>query len=708
MTEIETMQRLVEAWGDWVDPKSYLNDTSGFGYSGISGRVSVASDRQDGDNPPFWQSEQEHAEIRGICRFLAQADEVGVGAIRTLTDYVVGWGSAENWKGRDPRIVGAARRVWENVCDAEGLRGQWEREFFSRRIRDGERCAWVHEDSGEILVDLIEPEFITQPGDARTIEDYYGLDSMDWKYGVATTLSRPSRWHGLYASFFGSATDWEWLPKRSVVWTRANVDAGIKRGVSDLYPVFPRMDQGSKLLTNLLKGGAIQSAIAYIREHAPGTTASGIASVRQIDSTATVPTPSGGKTVRVQKFQPGTVLDVSSGMKYTAGPVGAGAASAMLELVQAAMRIVGTRWAMPEYLISGDASNGNYASTLVAEAPFTKNAEAMQAIECHDRRELIWKVLDAACRLGRFKSHGITDVAQLRAEVDVDVTLPPVAVRNRIEDAQVAEIEKRNGVLSARTWAEDAGRDYVEEVKRGAADQAATMQQLPALSQPDTIDTASTADGEMLKPAETALNGAQVQAAVTIVQSVAAGTLPRDAGLGQLQIMFNLSQQEAEKIMGSVGRGFEPAKLPALAVSEAESGPKKYDHIDFTPPEGVRNEAAKGLEWRKEHGRGGTAVGVARARDLSNGTSISPETAKRMYSYFARHEVDKEGEGWSPKQDGFPSAGRIAWALWGGDAGEAWASKLVRQMAAADDDVSEETQLESLSEALAKCWRKYP
>jgi HK97 family phage prohead protease len=112
----------------------------------------------------------------------------------------------------------------------------------------------------------------------------------------------------------------------------------------------------------------------------------------------------------------------------------------------------------------------------------------------------------------------------------------------------------------------------------------------------------------------------------------------------------------------------------------------KYDHIDFTPPAGVRDEAAKGLAWRDEFNRGGTAVGVARARDLSNGTNISPDTAKRMASYFARHEVDKQGEGWSQGENGFPSAGRIAWALWGGDPGQAWASKLTRQIDAADEE----------------------
>jgi HK97 family phage prohead protease len=110
----------------------------------------------------------------------------------------------------------------------------------------------------------------------------------------------------------------------------------------------------------------------------------------------------------------------------------------------------------------------------------------------------------------------------------------------------------------------------------------------------------------------------------------------------------------------------------------------RYDHIDFTPPAGVREEAQKGLDWRSEYGRGGTAVGVARARDLSNGVNVSPETARRMKAFFDRHQKNEQAEGWSPGEPGFPSNGRIAHALWGGDAGYAWSRKLVEQMNAAD------------------------
>ena len=112
---------------------------------------------------------------------------------------------------------------------------------------------------------------------------------------------------------------------------------------------------------------------------------------------------------------------------------------------------------------------------------------------------------------------------------------------------------------------------------------------------------------------------------------------------------------------------------------------KKYEDIDFTPPADVQEEAQRGLDWRAEHGRGGTEVGVARARDLSNGVSVSPETIRRMVNYFTRHEVDKEAEGFERGEDGYPSAGRIAWALWGGDAGQRWANSIRDRMDAEDE-----------------------
>jgi HK97 family phage prohead protease len=134
------------------------------------------------------------------------------------------------------------------------------------------------------------------------------------------------------------------------------------------------------------------------------------------------------------------------------------------------------------------------------------------------------------------------------------------------------------------------------------------------------------------------------------------------------------------------------AQLVALNIAESEG--RAYESIDFRPPAGVAEEAQRGLDWRREYGRGGTEIGIARARDLAGRRNVSPETARRMKAYFDRHQVDKEGEGWSPSQDGYPSNGRIAWALWGGDAGRSWANQLVRRMNAEDEDRSYSMDIE--------------
>jgi len=97
----------------------------------------------------------------------------------------------------------------------------------------------------------------------------------------------------------------------------------------------------------------------------------------------------------------------------------------------------------------------------------------------------------------------------------------------------------------------------------------------------------------------------------------------------------------------------------------------------YTIPKAAQAEAKKALEWRKEHKRGGTPVGLNTARILARGGQIGLQKVRHIAKYFPRHEVDKKGKGWKPGQDNFPSNGRIAWALWGGDSAWRWAADIV-------------------------------
>lgn len=93
-----------------------------------------------------------------------------------------------------------------------------------------------------------------------------------------------------------------------------------------------------------------------------------------------------------------------------------------------------------------------------------------------------------------------------------------------------------------------------------------------------------------------------------------------------------------------------------------------------TVPDAVIEAANYGLSLRRQHKRGGTEVGLERALRLSHGEKVSDRDIKVMNAWFARHAVDKRGKFWGHPTK--PSAGYIAWHLWGGDAGQEWIAAL--------------------------------
>ncbi len=96
--------------------------------------------------------------------------------------------------------------------------------------------------------------------------------------------------------------------------------------------------------------------------------------------------------------------------------------------------------------------------------------------------------------------------------------------------------------------------------------------------------------------------------------------------------------------------------------------------INLMPTEGMKEEAQRYRDWKADGEAGGTEVAARRATQILSGDELSADVVIAMNAWFARHEVDKQGEGFSSGEDGYPSAGRVAWAAWGGDAGMRWSS----------------------------------
>jgi len=107
--------------------------------------------------------------------------------------------------------------------------------------------------------------------------------------------------------------------------------------------------------------------------------------------------------------------------------------------------------------------------------------------------------------------------------------------------------------------------------------------------------------------------------------------------------------------------------------------------IDLMPNEGMRAEAQRYRDWKADGEGGGTEVAARRASQILSGNELSPDTVITMSAWFARHAVDKQGKGFSPGEDGYPSNGRVAWAAWGGDAGKSWSDARAKRIKKAQE-----------------------
>ena len=122
-----------------------------------------------------------------------------------------------------------------------------------------------------------------------------------------------------------------------------------------------------------------------------------------------------------------------------------------------------------------------------------------------------------------------------------------------------------------------------------------------------------------------------------------------------------------------------PQAIPVQTTDAPIPEIRSFD-MKYRPTSGMKEAAQRALDWKAEGFDGGTRVGLARANQIVNGEQLSEDTILRMYSFFSRHEVDKKAEGFNAGEDGFPSPGRVAWDLWGGDAGFRWATSKRDQM----------------------------
>lgn len=102
--------------------------------------------------------------------------------------------------------------------------------------------------------------------------------------------------------------------------------------------------------------------------------------------------------------------------------------------------------------------------------------------------------------------------------------------------------------------------------------------------------------------------------------------------------------------------------------------------MSYKATEQMAANAKRGLEMREKvspSNRGGTSVGLNRARQFANRQEVSLDTVKRTYSFLSRAKVYYE--------PGKNTPGTQAYLLWGGPPGLTWAKNILKSEGLLDD-----------------------
>lgn len=585
-------------WADLIDPFYARRDDFGrlwlpLGAGGLHGH-------QGGRNRPFVWTDLDLDRIRSLAQWLATRNDLAIGAIGRLADYTVRTGfEYEVRPGRHSvgdsvahKLAALAQRVIEEFrslntvgedlelgdpcdpgCGVEQYSWvQRERQAVVRAVRDGEVFVRTFDQGdGTTLVRFAGPEQIRQP--AGTGDNVaFGVESPPGD--VESVLA----YH-----YTEDGHEFERVPPSQMAHLKLNVDTCVKRGLSDFYSSGDAFDGVNRLLRNMRETGAVQSAIAWIEQFdgVSGTGISGnIAAVKDLNRPQ-FQHPISGRSINYQRYDPGSILKVTKGRQYLAAPL-ASNTSNHTSIVQACLRAAGARWGMPEYMISGDSSNANYASTLVSGAPF------VTAVECRQKTEfgpffvrILWQALRNAARAGRFRLDGhCYSFRELSRLLDIEFTPPAVAIANEQEQANIDHQDIQARVLSLQTRRARRGLDTETERRNLKEEPPPGMQASQDAGagldlDPEKAGGEGGEDGATPAPAGQGGGqgagqsaGEQAQAAAAsgdlrttvggmqglkdLQTAVYGGQLPRLAAIANAMLMLGFSQEEAERLFPEV------------------------------------------------------------------------------------------------------------------------------------------------------------
>ena len=435
-------------------------------------------------------NEQELLMAQTLCRRMLTYSEFVVNGLHNRVNYTVGPGYRFKvvMKDGDDTANADAAKALQDFVDAFLKRNKWlerQRETILRHDRDGECFRRIFRRAdGMTDVRFVEPWQVANPGGTNAVASHT-------MFGIRTVEGDNETPEAYFVRQTPGGQDFEEVEASDIQHLKCRADMNQRRGVPLFWVSRFNVRRAYKTLQNIAAKSEIAAAIPFTRKHVGGTATSASAFASSITSNSYSDPYQNGRTVNQTKYGPATILDHSDRTEYE-GTNFAQGMDLMIEGLAQMLRAMAAAGEMPEFMFSVDASNGNFASTLVAEGPVVKSFQALQS---KLRDADLW-IIDEAVE------HAIASgllPANVLEVCDIQVDLPEIATHDKIAETQADKIRADAGILSPQTWCSKNDLDYTQEIENIEAHKARGFAWPPAAPSPiggDTTNPPESGEGE--------------------------------------------------------------------------------------------------------------------------------------------------------------------------------------------------------------------
>jgi len=548
-------------WGPfWNDPSEY--GPFQFPNAGMGGWVNPAQlayrdNYLSGEQLPIYLTWWQLKSIRDRARFVYASNEFAHGLVQCFQSFVVGsagfkWRVAsidlknpvpEDLLKRCQATIDIFRE-YNNMVDVENeivYRLHVDGEVFIRKFPQA---------NGMLVIRFIEPELVRgYATDIGSPKDSFGIvcepDDINTVLGYQVIL-KP------YESKEPTL-----IPADEIVHIKIGTSANAKRGLTTFYPVFQNLTNCEDILASTVTMAKARAKIAMVRKInnvAPDSMSSLVDS--QIDATLTGSNNLGAtETIGLERYGYGSIITAPANVEYEFPGANVDAAG-LIQVLQANLRSLATRFGISETLMSGDASNNNYSSALIAEAPARRTFERWQGIvgrslaECRfePNKSLAWSQIHLAVE------HGIIP-AEILKNIKITSEAYSLQSREHQKEAEMNNIYHNMGVKSVQTIRAELGLDNDTESSnfiKPIVDKDKGATETDPMHPSSRVDTGSTTQGGVGgsdQVQDSALNGAQIANLVDIIHRCSIGEIPLESGKAIARASFPLLTPEIIDLM---------------------------------------------------------------------------------------------------------------------------------------------------------------